>query len=81
MARRDRRVRAAARLHAANERVIALLLTLSGPPQPSPPWYGSAGRIYTTSTVHVGVRPALFMAPAELDLGCTLQITARIITI
>jgi hypothetical protein len=81
MARRDRRVRAAARLYAANERVIALLLTLSGPPQPSPPWYGSAGRVFTSATTHVGIRQSAFIARDEMDFAITVQLTARIITI
>lgn len=58
--------------------MLALLVALSGPPAPPPPpsWYG--GRIVTLAGLHVGVRPAVFIAPGEMDFGITLQLTTRL---
>jgi hypothetical protein len=55
--------------------MLGLLVALSGPPPPVPPWFGTAGRVYTSPAIHVGVRPALFVAPSELDVGLTVQVT------
>lgn len=64
---------------------LALALAAQQPlgqwaPSPSvsgPPWLG--GRILTTETVHVGVRPAAFVdgTPPHLELGAgvTLQVS------
>ncbi len=61
--------------------MISLLVALSGPPVPSPPWYGTAGRVYTSNATHVGVRPAVFLARDETDLAVTVQVTARAISL
>jgi hypothetical protein len=57
--------------------VLALLLALSGQPAPLlPPWYSlPAGRVYTTSRLHVGVRPAGYVDYGSVALGVTVQVT------
>lgn len=61
---------------------LALALAMWGaplqpPPQPSPiPWAG--GRVLTTDTLHVGVRPAVDIdnsAGIEWGVGLTVQVT------
>lgn len=59
--------------------MLALVLALSGPPAPPavtpPAWYG--GRLLSTPSLHVGLRPALFVGAGEVDVGLTLQISTR----
>jgi hypothetical protein len=55
--------------------LIALLLALQSlPPAPLPP-PSPAGRIYTSSTLHIGVRPAVYVDPWETATGVTVQIS------
>jgi hypothetical protein len=62
--------------------LIGLVLALQSPmPAQSPPWYGTAGRIITTPTLHVGIRPAFFLDPDEISIGLTVQITAKELTL
>jgi len=62
--------------------VIALILALSGPPavQWAPIWR-NVGRVYTSATTHVGIRAAIAVTPDEVDVGLTVQVTARAITL
>lgn len=56
---------------------LALLLALRDPlpPAPPPPWYG--GRVLSSSTLHIGVRPALDIDKSgDVAVGVTVQITA-----
>jgi hypothetical protein len=53
--------------------VIALVLalqTLPPPPAPLP-----VGRIYTSATLHVGVRPSVYVDLWETALGVTVQVS------
>jgi hypothetical protein len=55
---------------------LAFLLTLSTNPPiggPPPPWFG--GRILTSSALHLGVRPAVYVDPQEVAVGMTVQLT------
>lgn len=63
--------------------MIGLVLVLQTPQMPAtpPPWYGTAGRIITTPTLHVGVRPAFFANHDEIAIGATVQITAKELTL
>lgn len=64
--------------------MLSLVVALSGPPsvsfQPAPVWL-NAGSVYRSAATHVGVRPAVVVARDEIDLGLTVQITARAITL
>ena len=43
------------------------------------PWTGRVGRVFTSSAVHIGLRPAAVVASGgELGLGATLQITCKV---
>jgi hypothetical protein len=61
---------------------LALALALAVPqgPQGAPP-----GRIWTSPTLHVGVRPALYLdnekngGRLELGVGCTVQVSTTVI--
>jgi hypothetical protein len=57
--------------------VITALPHLTMPPEPVPAWITGSGRIYTTSTLHVGVRPAVYITNdgPELAAGVTIQVT------
>jgi hypothetical protein len=57
--------------------MLALMIALSGPPAPTAPWI--AGRILTLPHLHVGVRPALFVAPGEIDAGVTVQVSTKLL--
>lgn len=62
---------------------IGFALTLSAAPaEPAsndPPWTGRAGRVFTSSAVHVGLRPAAVASnTGEFGLGATLQITCKV---
>jgi hypothetical protein len=52
--------------------VLALALAAVSPPSP-PNWYG--GRIYTSASVHVGMRPAVLVSAEELAAGVTVQVS------
>jgi hypothetical protein len=55
---------------------IAFVAALQGQaPDPSPPWYGRTGRVYTSPVLHVGVRPAVHLEVGEADVGLTVQVT------
>lgn len=53
------------------------LAALSAPPsgQPWSPTMQPAGRIVTTSHLHLGVRPAVAISPDEVAVGATVQLT------
>jgi hypothetical protein len=61
--------------------ILAFVLTalphLTLPPEPVPAWIGGSGRVYTSATLHVGVRPAVYVTNdgPELAAGATVQIT------
>jgi hypothetical protein len=59
-----------------NVLAVALVLALQGSPSAvAPPWYGWAGRVYTSARLHVGVRPAVLVDPDERAVGLTIQLT------
>jgi hypothetical protein len=58
--------------------MIAMLLAMSASPPPMP-WYGTAGRILTTPTLHLGIRPAVHVDRNEFAAGLTLQITTHVL--
>ena len=61
--------------------ILALILTalphITMPSEPVPTWAGGSGRVYTSSTLHVGIRPAVYITNdgPELAAGATIQIT------
>jgi hypothetical protein len=54
---------------------LALAFAITTQGQSLPPWYG--GRVFTSAALHVGLRPAVLVAPDELALGFTMQVTVR----
>ena len=57
--------------------MIALWFALltGGPPPASIPSSPVLGRIYTSPTVHVGLRPSFYAAPFETGMGVTVQVS------
>jgi hypothetical protein len=56
--------------------VIALWLAmLTGGPPPATP-IPPVTRIYSSPTLHIGIRPAILATPYEVGSGITVQITA-----
>jgi hypothetical protein len=61
--------------------ILALILTalphLTLPSEPVPAWATGSGRVYTSATLHVGIRPAVYITNdgPELAAGATVQIT------
>lgn len=56
---------------------LALAFAVSTAPLSPPPLPWAGGRIFTSSALHVGMRPAAMIAPDELALGFTVQVTVR----
>jgi hypothetical protein len=55
---------------------LALALALQGSPMPPlMPTPTMSGRIYTSKSLHVGLRPVWFSTDGDLVYGMTLQIT------
>ena len=57
---------------------LAIVLQQGAPPLAPPPWYAS-GRVLANEWLHVGIRPALFIASGELDVGFTLQVITHVL--
>ena len=64
-------------LLAAISYALTLVAQPAEPASQLPPWTGSAGRVYTTSNLHIGLRPAATLAYREWGVGTTCQFTVR----
>jgi hypothetical protein len=58
--------------------LLALALSLASPQPPTLPW-GLVGRVYTSASLHVGIRPAIYLDSYEAALGVTVQVTALVL--
>ena len=61
--------------------MIALWFALltGGPPPASIPPSPVLGRIYTSPTVHVGIRGHAFASPFETGVGVTVQVSTMLL--
>jgi hypothetical protein len=53
---------------------LSLALSTSPAPQPPAPW-----RVYVSTSLHVGVRPAALVSTGELAAGVTVQLSAKVL--
>ena len=56
--------------------IVALLVALQTPaPPPSSPWFG--GRVWTSPSLHVGVRPSFYVDSGEVAGAITVQLSCN----